>query len=170
MDVNIFSSLLKTSRMKTDWFFFVCTKTCRTASSSLLAIHPHQQSTPEHPLADQISLLTPSEIRNPAQLFRQRNKSLPVARRLYHLPQPFRPTPPWPARLQQYLPSLHEHDTIYKAIVEAATQNECDRIFMASHGHRGIGALLLGSETAKVLAHSKIPILVYRDAESAKHE
>ena len=35
-------------------------------------------------------------------------------------------------------------------------------IFMASHGRRGVDALLLGSETSKVLAHSKIPVLVYR--------
>lgn len=33
---------------------------------------------------------------------------------------------------------------------------------MASHGRRGVTALLLGSETEKVLAHSKIPVLVYR--------
>jgi nucleotide-binding universal stress UspA family protein len=38
----------------------------------------------------------------------------------------------------------------------------CDLIFMASHGRRGIGALLLGSETQKVLTHSKIPVLVHR--------
>lgn len=33
---------------------------------------------------------------------------------------------------------------------------------MASHGRRGVTALLLGSETQKVLTHSKIPVLVYR--------
>jgi len=52
---------------------------------------------------------------------------------------------------------------IYKAIIEAATQNDCDLIFMASHGRRGLSALLLGSETHKVLTHSKIPVLVYRE-------
>lgn len=51
---------------------------------------------------------------------------------------------------------------IYEAIIEAATENECDLIFMASHGRRGINALVLGSETHKVLTHSKIPVLVYR--------
>ncbi len=56
----------------------------------------------------------------------------------------------------------HTHDAVYAAIIEAATNNDCDLIFMASHGRRGIGALLLGSETTKVLAHSKIPVLVYR--------
>lgn len=50
----------------------------------------------------------------------------------------------------------------WEAIIEAARQKECDLIFMASHGRRGIDALLLGSETQKVLTHSKIPVLVYR--------
>lgn len=47
-------------------------------------------------------------------------------------------------------------------IIEAARENLCDLIFMASHGRRGVSALLLGSETNKVLTHSKIPVLVYR--------
>ena len=50
----------------------------------------------------------------------------------------------------------------YEAIIEAAAKKECDLIIMASHGRRGVGALLLGSETQKVLTHSKIPVLVYR--------
>ncbi len=50
----------------------------------------------------------------------------------------------------------------YEAIIEAANRNDCDLIFMASHGRRGISALLLGSETQKVLTHSRIPVLVYR--------
>lgn len=53
-------------------------------------------------------------------------------------------------------------DVPYEAIIAAATTAGCDLIFMASHGRRGIGALLLGSETQKVLTHSKIPVLVYR--------
>ncbi|EXI72528.1 MAG TPA: universal stress protein [Candidatus Accumulibacter phosphatis] len=53
-------------------------------------------------------------------------------------------------------------DIPYQAIIEAATQAACDLIFMASHGRRGFSALLLGSETNKVLTHSKIPVLVYR--------
>ncbi len=57
---------------------------------------------------------------------------------------------------------IHTHDAVYAAIIEAASQNECDLIFMASHGRSGIGAILLGSETNKVLTHSKIPVLVYR--------
>ena len=50
----------------------------------------------------------------------------------------------------------------YEAIIEAAAQKKCDLIIMASHGRRGVGALLLGSETQKVLTHSRIPVLVYR--------
>ena len=50
----------------------------------------------------------------------------------------------------------------YKAIIHAAEEKGCDLILMASHGRRGMGGLLLGSETNKVLTHSKIPVLVYR--------
>ena len=50
----------------------------------------------------------------------------------------------------------------YEAIIEAVERNQCDLIFMASHGRRGLRGLLLGSETQKVLTHSKIPVLVYR--------
>lgn len=53
-------------------------------------------------------------------------------------------------------------DVPYEAIIEAAEKSACDLIFMASHGRRGISGLLLGSETNKVLTHSKIPVLVYR--------
>ena len=50
----------------------------------------------------------------------------------------------------------------YALIIAAAESHGCDLIFMASHGRSGMSALLLGSETQKVLAHSKIPVLVYR--------
>lgn len=53
-------------------------------------------------------------------------------------------------------------DVPYEAIISAAKSAGCDLIFMASHGRRGIGGLLLGSETQKVLTHSRIPVLVYR--------
>ena len=52
--------------------------------------------------------------------------------------------------------------TVHDGIIAAATHHGYDLIFMASHGRRGIGALLLGSETQKVLTHSKIPVLVHR--------
>ncbi|MBX9810739.1 MAG: universal stress protein [Burkholderiales bacterium] len=48
------------------------------------------------------------------------------------------------------------------AIVKAAKKYKCDVIFMASHGRTGLSRLLLGSETTKVLTHTKIPVLVYR--------
>jgi len=48
----------------------------------------------------------------------------------------------------------------YDAIVRAAAKLKCDLIVMASHGHRGIKGLLLGSETQKVLTHTKLPVLV----------
>ncbi|NHC05978.1 nucleotide-binding universal stress UspA family protein [Azonexus fungiphilus] len=53
-------------------------------------------------------------------------------------------------------------DVPYEAIIKAAEDAGCDLIFMASHGRRGISGFLLGSETNKVLTHSKVPVLVYR--------
>lgn len=53
-------------------------------------------------------------------------------------------------------------DQVYAAIIAAAKQHGCDLIVMASHGRRGMQALLLGSETQKVLTHSSVPVLVYR--------
>ncbi|HEV7913165.1 MAG TPA: universal stress protein [Albitalea sp.] len=50
----------------------------------------------------------------------------------------------------------------WEAIIEHAQRMECDLLVMASHGRRGVTALLLGSETQKVLTHSKIPVLVVR--------
>lgn len=50
----------------------------------------------------------------------------------------------------------------YEAIIRAAETRQCDLICMASHGRRGVNALLLGSETHKVLTHCHIPILVCR--------
>ncbi len=49
-----------------------------------------------------------------------------------------------------------------EAIVEAAKTNHCSLIVMGSHGRRGIGRLLLGSQTAEVLSHSPVPVLVVR--------
>ena len=50
----------------------------------------------------------------------------------------------------------------WEAIIAAAKRKKCDLIVMASHGRRGLAGLLLGSETNKVLTHSKIPVLVCR--------
>jgi nucleotide-binding universal stress UspA family protein len=50
----------------------------------------------------------------------------------------------------------------YEGIIDTAKEKSCDLIVMASHGRRGLNAVLLGSETQKVLTHSKIPVMVYR--------
>lgn len=50
----------------------------------------------------------------------------------------------------------------WEAILAAAKKVKADTIVMASHGRRGLASLLLGSETTKVLTHSKIPVLVVR--------
>jgi nucleotide-binding universal stress UspA family protein len=56
--------------------------------------------------------------------------------------------------------TFHEHP--YIAIIDAASQQGCDVICMASHGRKGVIALVLGSETLKVLTHSEIPVVVWR--------
>ncbi len=50
----------------------------------------------------------------------------------------------------------------WEAILAAAKKSKCDAIVMASHGRRGVSALLLGSETQKVLTHSRVPVIVVR--------
>jgi nucleotide-binding universal stress UspA family protein len=58
--------------------------------------------------------------------------------------------------------SAHIYAEPWRAIVETAQENGCDLIFMASHGRKGVAAMVLGSTTVKVLAHSKIPVLAWR--------
>jgi len=55
-----------------------------------------------------------------------------------------------------------EHEHPYQAIIDTAQNRECDAIQMASHGRRGMSAIVLGSETLKVLTHSTIPVIVCR--------
>jgi nucleotide-binding universal stress UspA family protein len=55
----------------------------------------------------------------------------------------------------------------FEAIISVAAQRNCDLIVMASHGRSGMRALLLGSETQKVLTHSQIPVLVVRQSTQA---
>jgi nucleotide-binding universal stress UspA family protein len=55
-----------------------------------------------------------------------------------------------------------EHEHPYQAIIDAAESKGCDLIVMASHGRHGVSAIVLGSETVKVLTHCKIPVLVHR--------
>ena len=58
-----------------------------------------------------------------------------------------------------------EHEQPYQAIVDAVRQQRCDLVAMASHGLGGWRALLIGSETHKVLAHSEVPVLVVRQSQ-----
>lgn len=53
-------------------------------------------------------------------------------------------------------------DHPYDAILKTADTNACDLILMTSHGRKGLAAVLLGSETRKVLTHAKVPVLVVR--------
>lgn len=57
-----------------------------------------------------------------------------------------------------------EHEHPYQAIIDVGKTKGCDLIVMASHGRRGLSAMVLGSETVKVLTHSTIPVLVCRAA------
>jgi nucleotide-binding universal stress UspA family protein len=50
----------------------------------------------------------------------------------------------------------------WEAIIDHAKRQECDLVVMASHGRRGVAALLLGSETQKVLTHSQVAVLIVR--------
>ena len=60
-----------------------------------------------------------------------------------------------------------EHDHPYRAIIDTAARESCDLIVMASHGRRGVSAIMLGSETVKVLTHSAVPVLVVRASHPA---
>jgi nucleotide-binding universal stress UspA family protein len=55
-----------------------------------------------------------------------------------------------------------EHEHPYRAIIDVADSKGCDLIVMASHGRHGISAIVIGSETVKVLTHCKVPVLVHR--------
>lgn len=86
-------------------------------------------------------------------------------------------TQPWKELAETYLAAIEKgskkagvacdvvyerSDSPYEVIIQVAEQKGCDLIMMASHGRRGVKALLIGSETQKVLTHSRIPVLVYR--------
>lgn len=57
---------------------------------------------------------------------------------------------------------LVEGDRIWRTIIDVAKAQHCDLILMAAHGRHGLTALVLGSETSKVLTHCHVPVLVYR--------
>jgi len=63
-----------------------------------------------------------------------------------------------------YKTLLATSNTPHEAVIAAAKNEGCDLIAMASHGRKGLEGILMGSETVKVLTHSTIPVLVYRQA------
>jgi len=60
-----------------------------------------------------------------------------------------------------------EHEHPYQGIINTAQDRGCDAILMASHGRHGMTALVLGSETLKVLTHSTTPVIVYRQPRAS---
>jgi nucleotide-binding universal stress UspA family protein len=59
-------------------------------------------------------------------------------------------------------PLVVKSDRAYEAIVKTAQERGCDAIFMASHGHKGLTGMILGSVTQQVLARTSVPVLVFR--------
>jgi nucleotide-binding universal stress UspA family protein len=53
-------------------------------------------------------------------------------------------------------------DHPYDAILRTCESEGCDLVVMTSHGRKGLAAVLLGSETRKVLTHARVPVLVVR--------
>lgn len=68
----------------------------------------------------------------------------------------------------QCTPLKTEGGDAWRAIVHKAEELHCDLVFMASHGWGGPGAQLLGSETLKVLVHSRVPVLVFKPGFAAR--
>ena len=58
--------------------------------------------------------------------------------------------------------SLQEASDVYRGVIAAAEQAGAGLLVVASHGRRGLSALMLGSETQKLLAHTTVPVLVVR--------
>ena len=58
--------------------------------------------------------------------------------------------------------SMQEASDVYRGILAAADQSGAGLVVMASHGRRGLRALMLGSETQKLLAHTSLPVLIVR--------
>ena len=62
-----------------------------------------------------------------------------------------------------------EHERPHRAIIDTAKERGCDVIVMASHGRRGLSAIVLGSETVKVLTHATIPVIVVRGQSASDY-
>src|SRR5687767_14462649 len=69
-----------------------------------------------------------------------------------------------------FQPIVRKANTAYEGIIDAAKRQRCDVIFMASHGRRGFSRLMMGSVTQKVLTHSKIPVVVYRQSPTCREQ
>lgn len=59
-------------------------------------------------------------------------------------------------------PYVTRGSTTHQAIIEAAKKRKCDVIVMGSHGRRGMPKLIMGSVTQRVLAYTRLPVLVLR--------
>lgn len=57
---------------------------------------------------------------------------------------------------------VEEDAQAWRGLLAAAQKQGCDTIVMASHGRGGVSSAMLGSQTARVLSHSKLPVLVVR--------
>jgi nucleotide-binding universal stress UspA family protein len=55
----------------------------------------------------------------------------------------------------------------YEEIINTARDKGCDLIWMGSHGRKGLDRLLLGSQAQRVLSHSTLPVMVYREQAAA---
>jgi nucleotide-binding universal stress UspA family protein len=62
-----------------------------------------------------------------------------------------------------------EHERPHQAIIDTAKERGCDVILMGSHGRRGLSAIVLGSETVKVLTHTTIPVIVVRSQNASDY-
>ncbi len=128
----------------------------RELGSTLVLFHAVPfYAVPQYQLAPVMDDLPAVEATADRQLLHKHAESearpvLDAAQRLAHLPA---------ERIERY---FLLSNSPYEAILDAAGDMNCDLIVMASHGRRGLAGLLLGSETQKVLAHGKLPVLVVR--------
>ncbi len=57
---------------------------------------------------------------------------------------------------------VQEDAQAWRGVLAVADKQGCDAIVLASHGRGGVSSALLGSQTARVLSHSKLPVVVVR--------
>ena len=93
--------------------------------------------------------------------FRASHAALNSALAVGHIPAVRRPPALQPPA--QRLGVVHVPESApAEGIIATAEKQGCDLIVMASHGRRGLGRLVLGSEANEVLAYSKVPALIVR--------